>query len=179
MPPAQADPENHVGKGFRCCPTTALGLLGLSSPAQPALGTGSVFHKHSFELNFIFLTQGKSLGENARLNGKHRGRQDVLWFTGLSPFLLPLSVLSDFPLMNMGAVASEVGSCPPGGCEMGRWSGEGVWAGSLGENMLEQNTCRKAEPGRAGMRAGDVNFVICVFSNISTMKATVFRIKKI
>lgn len=40
--------------------------------AQPVLGTESVFHKQSFEPNFIFLTQGKSLEENMQTLGLQR-----------------------------------------------------------------------------------------------------------
>lgn len=98
--------------------------------AQPALGTESVFHKQSFEPNFIFLTQGKSLEEHTQTLGlQHVRRRDALWLAeGFFPFLPALSVLSDFPLINMGAAASESGFLPPQGALR---SGDG--AGGRGE----------------------------------------------
>ena len=71
-PCTQADPTGAAnGTGVSAPPPApAPGVPWAEFPtAQPTLGTESVFHKQSFEPNFIFLTQGKSLEEHTQTLG--------------------------------------------------------------------------------------------------------------
>lgn len=63
--PALADPPPPGPRGG-CGEGASLPLPQPQPEASRGLSTGSVFHKHSFELNFIFLTQRKRLEENAQ-----------------------------------------------------------------------------------------------------------------
>ena len=116
----------QMGQGSRrLLPPQPQGSPGLSSPLLSQRWAQNLFSINSLLNRISFFSPKERVWKSIRRRGgcSASGRRDALWpAEAFFPFLLALSVLSDFPLINMAAAASESGFLPPqGALRSGGW----------------------------------------------------------